>query len=74
MEPAANTWITTPAGRFLLTESYLQGAWDAQAHRGAVRDYPKGPEFAQYRYGISNEMAGHHDEMDLPFNTLGGIQ
>lgn len=69
-------WITIPVSgpgsipKFLATRAYLRGALDAQSNKGHKNPFRPGPELAQYNYGYANELAGFHDDLDLPFERL----
>lgn len=66
----AELWIQTPHKRFLCSVPYMRGAFAAQAARPAQNPYRPGPSLAHYNYGYANEVAGHHDELDLPFEIM----
>ncbi len=66
----AEQWIQTPHSRFLVTVPYLRGAMQAQLAKPSMNPYRPGPCLAHYNYGYSNELAGYHDELDLPFTLI----
>lgn len=55
---------------FTITPSYLRGARQAQECKPAMNPYKPGTALAQYNYGYSNELTGHHDQLDLPFDAI----
>lgn len=71
-DPLLGEWFQTKHGKYLITKAYLRGAKDAQSGaKMAYRNpYAPGEELAQYQYGFSNELHGHHDAIDLPFEKL----
>lgn len=70
--PAFGEWFETKHGKFLVSEAYLRGAYDAQsgAKLAFKNPYAPGEQLAQYNYGFGNETHGHHDAVDLPFEKI----